>query len=654
MVPMLVPLTTIVTGILLCQTGAGTACAIVAATAAVVMAVRRRRAEAVVCAMLTAAIVGTMARLPNEFPPDLEGKTVYYGCVIERIREHDANITLNVTIDSVNGRQVRPFTASITVPTFDFKPQENDRVTVHCCLGAHRPETDLPDEIDPSALRRGSAAGFTPADSFGTPTPEPGFYRSLRRMRADVSHAIFQCGMKSETSAFVNAVLTGDTSALDTHVRRDFAKAGIAHILALSGLHLALIAWMTGVLLYPLFPSPSSRRRSIAVIAVIWVFATATGLSPSVIRAAVMVTVLLAGRALQRRHSPFNSLFLAASLILMADPEALFSAGFQLTVAAVAAILTFTPLLDRLPDRHRALRGPLAMVGVPLAAMTGTALISVYHFHTLPVHFLGANILTTWLVAPLMVTGAAAAATKSAALCGISDEIYRFINSIASAFASLPGNDNVFYPTASGVVLGCMAIAIAVFAVIYRRPSFILPAFIAVALWGVVEVYDKPSDSPQAIYFARSRHSLDIIVRHGNRLLISTTAAPRDHDLVASRAAIRYSRYIGRRGIAPPEIVTDFQLPHTSRHSDTLLIGQQRFCLLGKEHPLPAGWRGIPIATSRFRGNITRVIRDAMVDTVMISADMNPRRAARYAATLAQAGYTAIDMRRQPISYTLY
>ena len=108
------------------------------------------------------------------------------------------------------------------------------------------------------------------------------------------------------------------------------------------------------------------------------------GVPASVTRAGVMLTVIIGAGLLHRRHSPFNSLFMASSVILLADPEALFSAGFQLTVAAVAAILAVLPALDHLPNGAEMFKRPLTMVCVPVAAMAGTALVSLYHFHTFP------------------------------------------------------------------------------------------------------------------------------------------------------------------------------------------------------------------------------------------------------------------------------
>ncbi len=654
MVPMLLPLTAIVAGIVVCKAGVGAECAVASAIIAATCAIRRMRRGTAVASLVTVSIISAMVSGEGKPPPGIEGRTALYGGVIERIREHDANQTVTMTIDSVDGRRVKAFTASLTVPTFFFMPRENDRVTVRCALSTPVSETDLPYEIDPATLRAVRVAGFVPSDSFKTWHSATGVMRVLRRGRADVSAAIMQSGMSDETSSFVNAILTGDTSALGDDTRRMFASAGLAHILALSGLHLALIAWMAGVLLYPFFPSDTSPWRRLLTIAIVWIFAVATGLPASVTRAGVMLTVIIGAGLLHRRHSPFNSLFMASSVILLADPEALFSAGFQLTVAAVAAILAVLPALDHLPNGAEMLKRPLTMVCVPVAAMAGTALVSLYHFHTFPVHFLGANVVTSWIVAPLMVSGAAAAATGWPLMAHAADALYGFMAGVAEFFASLPGCDRMFYPTAAGTVLGMMAMTIAAYGLWQRRIAAIVPALVAVAAWITVEVYDSQGDDGERLYFARSRQSFDMVMMHGDSLIVSTTAHEHEHQSVMDRALLRYGEFMGRRGVDRVHVTRDFNTPSAWRSGDTLEISGRRFCLLQSDEPLREGWSGTAIVTGRCRGDMPGMLRNADVDTVMIAADVHPDRAARYIASLTRAGYAAVDLRRQRVSYTLY
>nr|MBD5376577.1 ComEC/Rec2 family competence protein [Bacteroides sp.] len=654
LVPVAFPLAAVTGGVLLWKAGLPFCTPAVLTVLAVVALLLRRREVAVMTAWVAVGCVAGFLRGPGEMPPQLEGRPACYSAVVERIRESESATTMTLRVDSVDGEPVRPFEAAATVPSFFASPRTNDRLRLRAAFGHPHPLMDLPDEIDPLE-QRGMVTTIVPLDSLRGAWPEKGVGRALQRLRADVSERVFRSPLSPPTAVFINAVITGDTEPLTASDRERFAAAGLSHILALSGLHVGLIAWMAGALLFPFFPSRHSRARRLTVIAVVWVFAVMTGLSASVTRAAVMCTVVMAGGMLGRRHSSFNSLCLAALLILLFDPSALFTPGFQLTFAAVAGILAVVPLADKLPPHLRFLREVALMVMVPLAAVTATALISAYYFHTLPVHFLGANILVAWLMPPAVMTGLLAVATGIPAVAAVADALYAAIDGTAAFFASLPGFRAGFYPEAAGVVMGCAAIAFAAFGLIRRRKASLVMALMCVAAWGVVELRAGRPEDEGRVYFARSLQSFDVVVNSGGRLVVTTSARRQDQGAVRDRAAYRYRDFMGRRGIDSVEVAADVELPGFSRRADTLTIAGRRFCLLTERHKaMPGHWRGTVIATSRFRGDIVAATACKGVDTVMIAADMHPRRAARYLAELEAAGVSAVSLRDGAVSYTLY
>lgn len=657
LVPMLFPAAAVAAGILLHRCGAGELTLAILGAAALASIIARQRLWAVpmlgLAAGLASAIVWSEPRLPER----LEGRHALYSGIVTRITEHDETSTVTLRVDSVEHRRFKPFTASVTVPAFAPGFEETDRVELRVALSTPVSVTDLPDEIDPAVLRKGNAAGFAPVDSFTRKGPEPGLRWMLMRERRRLASAIHHSGMADGTTSFLSAVLTGDTSAIDDDTRSLFASAGLSHMLALSGLHVGLIAVLASLMLAPLFPSPAGKARRLALIAVIWLFATATGLSASVTRASIMATVLILGAMTGQRHSPFNSLLTAVLIILVADPDALFSPGFQLSVAAVAGIMAATMALRKLPERFEPWQPAMMAVAVPVSATAATLLISLYHFHRLPVHFLGANIIASWLLPLLMVAGIAATLTHWGFLIGLTDRLYEAIDGSARFFSALPGCERLFFPTAAGVILACTMVFLVVYAVWHRRPLLAVPAAVAVIAWGCLEWLDRPADSSSAVYFARSRGSLDIVVRDHGRMIVCTTAPTRHQaEAVKQRCTARYSRFMQRRGIDSLTVSsTDFTLPGASRRGDTLTVGKRRFCLLTRNAlPLPGGWKGVPVATSLFRGNIVETIGNSAVDTILISADMHPARAARFIAELHRAGYTPVDLRDQRLSYALY
>ena len=193
------------------------------------------------------------------------------------------------------------------------------------------------------------------------------------------------------------AMTLGSKTALSSDLRDVYSVTGASHVLALSGLHLGIIyLLLTRLLVF--------RRRwlePLLVVPALWAFAFLTGLSPSVVRAATMISVFAVFACRGQRHPSLNVLSFTAIVMLVADARSLFDIGFQLSFAAVGSILLFMPLLDRLPlaqrvQRNRIGRWLWSMAAVSVAAQVGVAPLIAYHFGRLSTYFL----LTNFIVLP--------------------------------------------------------------------------------------------------------------------------------------------------------------------------------------------------------------------------------------------------------------
>jgi len=149
------------------------------------------------------------------------------------------------------------------------------------------------------------------------------------------------------------AMLLGWQTALTSEVSEPFMRSGTMHIFAISGLHIALIAWIFLALLralaMPRLPS------GLAVVGIIWFYTAATGWQASAIRSTIMMSVIILGSSLKRPSSLLNSLAVAACVILVWQPEQLFQAGFQLSFFVVLSIALLSPPIERLRARLFAL-----------------------------------------------------------------------------------------------------------------------------------------------------------------------------------------------------------------------------------------------------------------------------------------------------------
>ncbi|MGB0130375.1 ComEC/Rec2 family competence protein [Chlorobium sp.] len=196
----------------------------------------------------------------------------------------------------------------------------------------------------------------------------------------------------------VRGVLLGEREVLDREVFDAFKTTGTAHVLAVSGLNVGLLAFGIHLLLQRFKISAAGRWFSFILIAFILVtFSYVTGNSPSVKRAAIMSIVLFGGEALGRRAYGLNSLAVSDIIILLFDPFDLFNPGFLMTNAAVLAILLIYPLLY--PPGHQeegmlraAVRFFLGSFFVSLAAIIGVSPVIAYYFGTFSLVSLAANL----------------------------------------------------------------------------------------------------------------------------------------------------------------------------------------------------------------------------------------------------------------------
>ncbi len=145
--------------------------------------------------------------------------------------------------------------------------------------------------------------------------------------------------------AVMNAILTGDRHQIPKHIKELFVKTGTAHVLAISGLHMGMVAFLVFFFL-KLFRFNRKLRALITIIFLIF-YAVLTGARPSVVRATIMVVVYLFGFLMEREADTFNSLCLAAFVILCFNPTSLFDIGFQLSFLSVLSIIFIYPVLSR-------------------------------------------------------------------------------------------------------------------------------------------------------------------------------------------------------------------------------------------------------------------------------------------------------------------
>ena len=221
------------------------------------------------------------------------------------------------------------------------------------------------------------------------------FTSFLNGVRAYVLATIktFIPGKKEQGLA--EALLIGYKDDLDRDLLQSYTNTGVVHVIAVSGMHLALIFWLLNLLFKPLLKRKTTAwLHPVLIIAILWLFTLVAGGAASIARAAVMFTFILLGTAFNKKASVYNTLAASAFLLLCYNPYWLWDAGFQLSYAAVLSIVVFyKPLYHLLYFKNKILDGVWQLLAVSMAAQVLTTPIALYQFHQFPVYFLVTNLL---------------------------------------------------------------------------------------------------------------------------------------------------------------------------------------------------------------------------------------------------------------------
>ncbi|MCX7696551.1 MAG: ComEC family competence protein [Bacteroidales bacterium] len=209
-----------------------------------------------------------------------------------------------------------------------------------------------------------------------------------------------------ETGWLLIAMTLGIKTELSPETLKHFQAAGVMHILAVSGLHVGIVYLFVSTL-FGLFFRNKKTKKWIFLFSIltIWFYALLTGLSNSIFRASLMLTLILIGNILQRSSNSINSLLASGFIILLLDPFALYDISFILSFSAVGGILLFYPIIYHwVYSKYWVIDKAWSLVAVSLSAQLATLPWTLYFFGGFPVYFLPANFVIVPLFTPFLIT----------------------------------------------------------------------------------------------------------------------------------------------------------------------------------------------------------------------------------------------------------
>lgn len=531
------------------------------------------------------------SQVPADLPPrasvHLEGQ-------VERVDRFGEGVRLHLAV----ARQVeaaerparfRALLSSSNVPEpLRSHLAPGQRVLVPATLVALEPPANPGERESFEHLRRRGVAfkGSFDGETLVVLSSPPPFRRWLDQTRAELTAAVDRLDAPPEAKRLFLALSAGQRAELGEAMEEDFSRSGLAHVLSVSGLHVAALAVATLALARWLLSALLSRRlgrildvRRLAgplSLPLLWGYVAFTGFEPPAVRSALMASAVLASLALWRSVDALNSLALAALLTAAFEPSAVASLSAQLSFLAVASLLVLHPALRAalpIPPpspgtemgwrlrgqrlRESALQLLCAGIAVTLAGLP----LLANHFHRVSLVGLLSNLLCLPLCGALaaVAAGAAGLFVLSPALAApwlfVGVQLSRLLVWAAQLFAGLPGG-SVWAPELSaGLSLsfffGLLAFALA--AGRWRWLSLAAPAALLAAL-----LPDLPRGSLEVTFLS---------VGHGDAIVIRTSAGT----ALVDAGGVPSGTDTGKR----------FVVPFLRRH------GIERLRLAALSHPHP-------------------------------------------------------------------
>ncbi|MFT3707277.1 MAG: DNA internalization-related competence protein ComEC/Rec2 [Archangium sp.] len=316
-----------------------------------VLALRGRRGSVLLGLIGAWAIGAGLAELQlNAAMPPLQQRVVIEG-VVERVAPH--GVMLDVA--AVDGVPMR-FRASLTRAGAGVELLPGQRVLVEAKF---RPLSDVANPGETSridqAWRRGQTVTGTFVGARVVKLSAPSaFQRWLTSEHSALERDTHRLTDRDDASALLLTLSAGRRSELDDDVEDAFARSGLAHVLSVSGLHVAVLAfavfgalrWLLSRRQRALFRVVDPRAFAAPLsIPIVWLYVVFTGWQGPAVRSAVMCSLMLVAWALRRRSDPLNGIALAALAMVVIDPAAPFDLSVQLSFCAVVALVLLAPVL---------------------------------------------------------------------------------------------------------------------------------------------------------------------------------------------------------------------------------------------------------------------------------------------------------------------
>ena len=232
-------------------------------------------------------------------------------------------------------------------------------------------------------------------------------YEFSYRFRDVLLASLQRSGLSDNEFGVAAAILLGYDDNLADEVRKNYVAAGSMHILCVSGMHVGIIYLLSSFLLGFLNRKKWQKTlKQVLLLALIWFYALIAGLSPSILRSALMISFVIIGEIIHRKGFIINSIAASAFILLCVNPNNLSEIGFLLSYAAVMGIVVLQrPIYSWFVIKNKLLDRAWEITAVALAAQIATIPFTLFYFNQFTTYFWLSNLFMTPISFIVVISG---------------------------------------------------------------------------------------------------------------------------------------------------------------------------------------------------------------------------------------------------------
>lgn len=493
-------------------------------------------------------------------------------------------------------------------------------------------------------------ANFTDIQILNVPATKTSF--TYARMLRDEMLVKLKRHLGGDDLGVAGALLLGYEDWLDPELENYWSGAGVLHVLCVSGMHVMLIYVILAGLLGWMGKNKVLRHlRYLMLLLLIWFYAMVTGFSPSVIRAAAMISFVIAGNWINREASIYNLLCSSCILMFILDPYLVLSAGFQLSFLAVCGIIFLHKLIFQLWTAPNIILHKIwELISISLAAQLSTFPLSLFLFHQFPNYFLLANLLIIPLSTLVMYSGLLLLVTDWLPFAGmitgtVTSYGIKFLNWLVITIGSIPGalTKNIYLSFFEMIMMYLLLIFIPVWLLLKSRSWLFISLIIGFLILSerIYLLWEANNNNNFSVYQSSGKTILSFVSGRNATIIADTNIDERSLKFAAEEHLVK--QLISQRTVHYLEIGSLIVL-NISTHKKIFVIKD-----LKKEHRLKE--LNTTDAVIVLGGKITikgeELVKNFSPSLVIFDSSCKGYQLYKLKKDLADAGVTVYDVSKQ-------